>query len=155
MISMYNSLYSKNSTVQPTPMITKSKCRCPYCRIHSSCICLTKPGGLQHTVNHSDTKFPNELLSISIPHAITVRNSHNQLYLLTPNEPKITHRVFLCQSYSISYHGTQFCHHLNTNSFFRLRTFTINSQFFLLLFTNGHYLPSLTFLLKELSEPSR
>lgn len=102
MTSVYNSIHSKNTVIRPTPLTTKSTRRSTNCRVHSPSRNPPKTRRLRHTTNHSTTKPHYRFYSIPLPNIVLMRNNYNQLHLPTPNRPKITYCIFLCQPYSTS-----------------------------------------------------
>ena len=70
MTSMYDSLYSKNTPQRPSPLITWSTCRSPYCRIHSPCSCTTKTQRLRYIANYNNTKPTNIFHRIPFSHTL-------------------------------------------------------------------------------------
>lgn len=102
MTSMHNSIYSKNTTIRPAPLTTKSTRRSTNRRIHSPSRHSSKTRRLRHATNHDTTKSHYRFHSVPVPDAIPMRNNYNQLHLPTPNRPKITHCILLCQPYSTS-----------------------------------------------------
>eukprot|EP00069_Balaena_mysticetus_P011979 bmy_07347T0 len=51
-ISLHDTIYSKNDPLQPPPLTTQSTRRNPYRRLHSPCSHTTKARGLRHAANH-------------------------------------------------------------------------------------------------------
>lgn len=87
MIGRHNGLYSKNTTIQPTLMITKSTHRGSNHRLNSPCSHIIQTRRLRYTKNYHHTKLINQLHSIYIPNTIPLRHNHNKLNLFMPNGP--------------------------------------------------------------------
>ena len=104
MTGLHDSLCSKNTPLQPPPLTTQSTCRSSHCRFYSPCSRITKTRGLQQATNHVNTQPPNRIQSVPFPHALSMRNNHNQFSLSTSNRPKITHCLLFSQP-----HGTCYC----------------------------------------------
>ena len=100
MTSMYNSLYSKNTTIWPSPLTTQSPCRGSYRRFYGSCSNPIKTRRIRHATNYTTPKPSNRFYSISIYFIILVGHNYNQLNLPSSNRPKIPHRIFFCKPHS-------------------------------------------------------
>lgn len=98
---MHNSIYSKDTTLRPTPLTTQSTRRSTNRRLHSPSRHPPKTRRLRHTTNHNNTKSYYRLHSIPISNSILVGNNYNQFHLFTSNRPKIINCILLCQP-----HGT-------------------------------------------------
>ncbi|TKC46933.1 hypothetical protein EI555_012012 [Monodon monoceros] len=101
MTGLHDSLCSKSTPLRPPPLTTQSTRRGSHCRFYSPRSRITKTRGLQRATNHINTQHPNRIQSIPFPHALSMRNNHNQFYLSTSNRPKITHCLLFRQP-----HGT-------------------------------------------------
>lgn len=102
MVSVHNSLHSKNTFIRPAPMTTKSTCRSSNRWLNSTSSRTTKTRGLRHTTNHHPIEPINQLYSLPVPNTIPLRHNHNKLNLFTPNRPKITNRILISKSHSTS-----------------------------------------------------
>ena len=100
MVSVYNSLHSKNTPIRPTPMITKSPRRSSNCWLNSPCSRTAQIRRLWYTTNYNLTKPIHQLHSISIPNIISLRHDHNKFNLLTSNRPKVTNCILISKSHS-------------------------------------------------------
>ncbi|KAG8512583.1 LOW QUALITY PROTEIN: hypothetical protein J0S82_007116, partial [Galemys pyrenaicus] len=121
MVSQHHRIYSKNTTIRTSPMITKSTCRSSYCRINSTCSNSTKTRRVCYDTDFSYLVSSYKLYSISIFNLITVRNSYNKLYLFTTNRPKISNR------YSSPYSSSH-CSYYDSNTLKLYRCYNSNNR---------------------------
>lgn len=96
------SIYSKNISLWPAPLITKSTCKSPNCWIRSICSSTIQTRWPWHTTNYNSTTPLNKLHAFPFPYTFLMRNNYNQLHLFMSDRLKITHRIFFCQPYSTS-----------------------------------------------------
>lgn len=84
-------------------MTTKSPRRSPNCRINTTSRPTFKTRGLRNYTNHHPNRPSPKPHPLSIPRPSPLRNPNNQLYLLTPNRLKSTHRLLLCKPHRLSH----------------------------------------------------
>lgn len=77
MTSMYDGLYSKNTPIWTTPMITKSPCRSSHCRLNSPRSSITKIRRLWYITHHNLTRTSHWLHSISLYNTLSMRYNYN------------------------------------------------------------------------------
>lgn len=95
MTGMHNSIHSKDTSIRPPLVTTKSTRRGPYCRLHSTCRCTPKTRRLWHDTNYNPTKSPDQFHSIPLHNIISMRHNHNKLYLSPSNRSKIPNCILL------------------------------------------------------------
>lgn len=123
MISMHNSIYSKNTIIRSTSMTPQSPRRSPNCRIHNSSSYSSKTRRLRNDTNLYTTRPPNKIFSLPIHYIIIMRHNHNQLNLPPPNRPKITNRLLIRKPYSPSHYS-----HYNPNTMKLYRSYHSNNR---------------------------
>ena len=84
--SMYDSLYSKNTPLQPSPLITWSTGRSPRCRIHSPSGWTSKILRLWYIVNHNNSKHINRFHNIPFFILSLWRRQWHPIPVLLPGE---------------------------------------------------------------------
>lgn len=102
MISMHNSIHSKNTTIWLTPLTTKSTRRSTNRRINSPGSYSTKAWRLWHNTNHNNSRTNYNIHVLSIHNTFSMRHSNNKRNLPTTNGLKITNCILIRKPHSSS-----------------------------------------------------
>lgn len=96
------SFHSQSPPIWPSPMTPQSPCRSPHCRIHATSSPTPKTRRLRHYTSYNPSKPFIKQPTLSLHYLSPMRSTNNQRHLPTPNRPKITNCLLICQPHRSS-----------------------------------------------------
>lgn len=101
--SLLGRLPSKNTTLWPSPMTTKSSCRSPNRRLNGLSSHSTKTWRVRHHPNNTNYTNDKDRHIYTIHRNILMRSNLSQPYMSTTDRPKIPNRLLISKPYGPSH----------------------------------------------------
>lgn len=102
MTRLLSCIYSKNTTIWPSPMTTKSPCRSPNRRLHSTSSNSPKTRRLRHYPNNASHTNNKNRYIYTIPNYLPLRSNPSQPNMPPTDRFKITNRILINQPHRLS-----------------------------------------------------